>query len=64
MADYYTKPAEAILGDSVICVRCGATMATYADKCSADLDDACPGFVRIEEAVAIARTSRAGGEGA
>lgn len=34
----------------VICGRCGATLDTYADKCSADLDDACPGFMTIEEA--------------
>jgi hypothetical protein len=31
-----------------ICHRCGATLATYADKCSADLSDACPGFLAIE----------------
>jgi hypothetical protein len=61
MADYYTKPAEAILGDSVICEQCGATMATYADKCSADLDVACPGFVAIEDAVKLARTTQQGG---
>jgi hypothetical protein len=50
--DYYTKPAEAVLGDAVICDRCGATMATYADDCSAPLDEACPGFLAIEQAVA------------
>lgn len=34
--------------DHVICTRCGATLDTYADKCSADLSDACPGFQTIE----------------
>lgn len=32
----------------VICTRCGATLDTYADKCSADLSDPCPGFMSIE----------------
>lgn len=32
------------LGDVVICTRCGAKLATYADKCEADLDERCPGF--------------------
>lgn len=52
---YYTQPAELVLGDSVICDRCDATLPTYADKCSAALDDACPGFQAIENAVALAR---------
>lgn len=34
----------------VICSRCGATLDTYADVCSADLDDACPGFTKIDDA--------------
>lgn len=50
---YYTQPAEAVLGRSVICDRCGATLATYADRCSARLDDACPGFIAIERAVQL-----------
>jgi hypothetical protein len=40
---------EQTLGETVICDRCGATLATYADTCTADLQDACPGFLRIEE---------------
>lgn len=40
---------EAACG-GVICERCGATLATYADRCSADLADACPGFNAIEAA--------------
>ncbi len=52
---YYTQPAETILGNRVICERCGATMQTYADACTADLGDACPGFVAIEEAVKESR---------
>jgi hypothetical protein len=41
---------EATLGDAVICDRCGATLATYFRTCSADVTDACPGFLTIEEA--------------
>ncbi len=40
---------EQTLGDSVICSRCGATLATYA-YCTAPLSDACPGFLAIEQA--------------
>lgn len=36
------------IGARVICGRCGATLATYADKCSADLDERCPGFNAID----------------
>jgi hypothetical protein len=34
----------------VICGRCGATLETYNDQCTAALDDPCPGFLAIEEA--------------
>jgi ribosomal protein L40E len=40
---------EAALGNKVICNRCGATLETYGDKCSADLAEACEGFRAIEE---------------
>ena len=33
-----------------ICDRCGATLDTFADQCSAELDDACPGFLVIDAA--------------
>jgi hypothetical protein len=36
------------MGTSVICPRCGATYATYGDKCSADLDERCPGFNAVD----------------
>lgn len=52
---YYTQDAEAVLGEEVICRRCGATMQTYAVACAAALDDPCPGFVAIEEAIAAGR---------
>jgi len=39
---------EQTLGDSVICKRCGATLSTYADACSASLSYPCPGFLEIE----------------
>jgi hypothetical protein len=38
-----------ILGDEVICARCGATYKTMNDVCSADILDPCPGFKRIDE---------------
>lgn len=38
-----------VLGESVICDRCGATYHTMNDKCSASLLDRCPGFNRIDE---------------
>lgn len=44
-----TEAVEAAFGDGVICARCGATLATFADVCSADLAQECPGFEAIEE---------------
>ncbi len=37
----------------IVCDRCGATLGNYrnGDVCSADLDDPCPGFVWVENAV-------------
>lgn len=55
MRDAQHKRAEvhervsAVLGDSVICSRCGATFKTMNDACTADLLDPCPGFLRIDE---------------
>lgn len=40
---------ENALGKTEICARCKATLATYADACTADLSDACPGFMAIEQ---------------
>lgn len=40
------------LGTDPICNRCGATLDTFADDCSADLDDPCPGFLAIDGAKA------------
>ena len=39
---------ERSLGDSVICRECGATLKTFADMCTAGLQEACPGFLAIE----------------
>jgi hypothetical protein len=39
---------ERFCGDEVICSRCGANLNSYADKCSAPLDDPCFGFLVIE----------------
>lgn len=42
---------NATLGDGrVICAACGATLGTFAEGCTADLDVACEGFQRIEAA--------------
>lgn len=41
---------ESALGDSVICQKCGAGLNTYADHCTADLAEPCPGFIAIENA--------------
>lgn len=42
------------LADVLICQRCGATGKTYGDACSADLDDWCDGFDRIETELSAA----------
>lgn len=39
---------ERELANNVICQRCKATLREYADKCVADLSDACEGFIAIE----------------
>lgn len=44
------RRTESALAGKVICARCGATLETYSDRCSAMLDDPCPGFMAIEEA--------------
>ena len=36
--------------DGEICDRCHASLATFSDKCTAALDDRCPGFLAIERA--------------
>jgi len=41
---------ETLLGNSVICKHCKATLATYADACIADLGNTCSGFWAIEKA--------------
>ena len=49
--------AEEIIGKGQICARCGATLYTYTDACTAMLDDPCPGFLSIERAMQEARKS-------
>jgi hypothetical protein len=46
------QKVEQELGAGVICKRCGATLATFADLCEAELDEACDGFLRIDAAIA------------
>lgn len=38
------------LGTAAICGRCGATFATQGDRCTADLNERCPGVVAVERA--------------
>jgi hypothetical protein len=40
---------KAMLGNDIICSRCGATYYTMNDVCDAPLNDRCPGFVRWDE---------------
>ena len=46
------EAVEQRLGGRPICDRCGATIQTYAEVCTADIDLRCPGFEAIEEAIA------------
>jgi hypothetical protein len=42
---------KAALGDGrAICPRCHATLRTFADICTAALDERCPGFETVENA--------------
>lgn len=41
---------ERSLGDSVICPTCNATLNTFADACTAGLQEPCPGYLAIENA--------------
>jgi hypothetical protein len=38
------------LAKRVICTDCGCTLATFAERCIADLSARCPGFEAIEAA--------------
>lgn len=40
---------SAILANEIICPRCGATYWTMNKKCSAPLEERCPGFLRWDE---------------
>jgi hypothetical protein len=45
------KQLEDALGDGrIICERCGATLATYADACAAEIGDPCPGVLAMDKA--------------
>jgi hypothetical protein len=51
----WANVAQALAGET-ICGRCGATFATYQDRCEANLGEQCPGAVQIAQA--NARASR------
>jgi hypothetical protein len=38
------------LGDTVLCPTCGTTARTMAERCTAELDTECPGFVAYDAA--------------
>ena len=45
------KRLEDAFGDGrIICERCGATLATYADACTAENRDPCPGDLAMDKA--------------
>lgn len=48
---YTTTSTDVIdcFGDRLICDRCGATVSTYGDRCSAALDVHCPGFEAYDD---------------
>lgn len=48
---------DAELGERVICERCGSKLKEYAERCTADLDERCPGFQAIEDAHQRQRTA-------
>lgn len=57
MIDYKAK-VEVFLGmKRIICSRCNCTLSDYADKCTATLNQTCPGFVTIEKARAEHETN-------
>jgi hypothetical protein len=41
---------ERTLARHVICRRCNATLATYAERCNVPLDEPCEGFRAVEMA--------------
>lgn len=45
-------------GDRHICDRCGASISSYSDKCSAPLDDPCEGFLAIEDMLTQVKAAR------
>ena len=57
LASDRARAAEA-LGDRVICSRCKATLATYSERCTAELDDRCEGFETYEAALKTAQLER------
>lgn len=42
-------------GDRLICDRCGATVSTYGDRCSAALNVRCPGFEAYDDLLRLTR---------
>ena len=56
------KELEQAIGDRVICSRCGATLDTYAEACTAALDERCPGLEAIECAPSPDRSKREHGD--
>jgi hypothetical protein len=41
---------DALGGGRIICDRCGATLATYADVCSAEIGNPCPRLLAMDKA--------------
>jgi ribosomal protein L40E len=51
---------ERTLGDQEICSKCHATLGTFADVCTAGLQDSCPGYLAIEQAKTDFAASKGG----
>lgn len=48
LREQVSRIVEQRLAGRVICSRCGATIKTFSDVCTADLLDRCPGFEAID----------------
>ncbi len=48
---HWMSAIEAELGGKTICRRCNGRLCDYQQKCDARLDERCPGFDAIDEAI-------------
>lgn len=48
LREQVARLVQARMGSGIICSRCHATLATYGEKCSANLAERCPGFNAVD----------------